>query len=353
VPLVNKPSAPDEFDIFISYAHRDDVGDIVAGLRDQLEADFQRLLQRRIEIFRDRSDIRDFEDWKVRCYRALRASCFFIVLLSPAYLTSDACRWEWEEWCRHELEHGLVGQGAAPLWFVKLEDLDAPEDAALLRRWKGDLLQRFHIQCHKWRHDDHGNFLDAAARSELQQLTEHVAQRLRLLTLDRARRGNLPWPNANFVGREPELASLRAALLDAPEQSPAGIHGVGGNGGDWLHGLATTRLGENELHGAHRDRSFLAIDELPPDDALALISHQPDGRFHCESERDAAREILRLLGSFTLAVESAAVYLGQFANDVTCTAFLARLEKEGLEGADAAVTFDEPDVCPLTSVSYF
>ena len=71
---------------------------------------------------------------------------------------------------------------------------------------------------------------DAAARSELQQLTEHVAQRLRLLTLDSARRGNLPWPNANFVGREPELASLRAALLDAPEPSPAGIHGVGGMG---------------------------------------------------------------------------------------------------------------------------
>ena len=92
------------------------------------------------------------------------------------------------------------------------------------------LAQRFHIQCHEWRHDNRGNFLDAAARSELQQLTEHVAQRLRLLTLDRARRGNLPWPNANFVGREPGLASLRAALLDAPEQSPAGIHGIGGMG---------------------------------------------------------------------------------------------------------------------------
>ena len=100
----------------------------------------------------------------------------------------------------------------------------------MLRRWKGDLLQRFHIQCHEWRHADHGNFLDAAARSELQQLTEHVAQRLRLLTLDRARRGNLPWPNANFVGRELELASLRAALLDAPEQTPAGLHGIGGMG---------------------------------------------------------------------------------------------------------------------------
>jgi len=51
-----------------------------------------------------------------------------------------------------------------------------------------------------------------------------------LLALDRARRGNLPRPNANFVGSEPELAGLRAPLLDSPEQSPAGIHGVGGMG---------------------------------------------------------------------------------------------------------------------------
>ena len=135
-------------------------------------------------------------------HRALRDSRFFIACLSRTYLRSDACRWEWEEWCRHELEHGLVGQGAASLWFVKLEDLDAPEDAALLRRWKGDLLQRFHIQCHEWRHDDHGNFLDAAARSELQQLTEHVAQRLRLLTLDRGRRGDLRPPVQLSDGQE-------------------------------------------------------------------------------------------------------------------------------------------------------
>ena len=39
---------------------------------------------------------------------------------------------------------------------------------------------------------------------------------------------------------------------------------------DWLHVLANSWLGENEQHGSHRDRSFLAIDELPPDDALAL-----------------------------------------------------------------------------------
>lgn len=154
-------------DLFISYAHqgentsREAVTALVARLHSELEADFRRRFNRDLEIFFDKEDIQDFDHWQVLCHRALRDSRFFIACLSRTYLRSDACRWEWEEWCRHELEHGLVGQGAASLWFVKLEDLDAPEDAALLRRWKGDLLQRFHIQCHEWRREDHGNFLDA------------------------------------------------------------------------------------------------------------------------------------------------------------------------------------------------
>ena len=175
-------------DLFISYAHQGDntsreaVAVLVARLHVELEADFRRRLNRSLEIFFDQTDIQDFHHWQVQCHRALRDSRFFIACLSRTYLRSDACRWEWQEWCRHELEHGLVGQGAASLWFVKLEDLETSENAELLTRWKHDLLQRFHIQCHEWRQDEYGNFLDATARSELQQLTEHVAQRLRLLT---------------------------------------------------------------------------------------------------------------------------------------------------------------------------
>lgn len=400
-------------DIFISYAHQGDnssreaVTALVSRLHVELEAAFRLPpFNRELKIFFDKRDIKDFDHWQVRCHRALRDSRIFIACLSRTYLRSDACRWEWEEWCRHELEHGLVGQCAASLWFVKLEELDMPEDTALLRRWKGDLLQRFHIQCHEWRHDDHGNFLDAAARSELQQLTAHVAQRLRLLTLDRARRGNLPWPNANFVGRDPELTSLRAALLDALERFPAGLHAVGGMGKTalaqafaykeaaafpggcwvlrceghdrlltlfrtfvsdleielteeeklddikavrrvfdvlrargsalflldnvdrpallaqaqmklladqpWARVLYTTRLAPDDFTKAGAKIRPLDLDRLPENQAVDLIRrYQPGQTFALPEHEAAARDIVHELSGLTLAVETAAVYLGQ------------------------------------------
>lgn len=104
------------FDVFISYAHQRDnnsreaVVARVAQLHSELEADFLRRFNRALEIFFDKEDIEDFDHWQVRCHRALRDSRFFIACLSRTYLRSEACRWEWEEWCRHELEHGFVGQ---------------------------------------------------------------------------------------------------------------------------------------------------------------------------------------------------------------------------------------------------
>ncbi len=399
-------------DLFISYAHqgdntsRENVTALVARLHRELEDDFRRRFNRELEIFFDREDIQDFDHWQVRCHRALRDSRFFIVCLSRSYLLSDACRWEWEEWCKHEVDHGVVGQGAASLWFVKLEDLEAPEDAALLRRWKGDLLHRFHVQCHEWRHGDSGVFLDVAMRSELQKLTEHVADRLRLLTLGRARWGNLPWPNSNFIGREPELANLHAALLETPEPSPSGIHGIGGMGKTalaqafaynkadtflggcwllrcegrdqlatvfralasdleidltdeeerddvravlrvfdvlrprgpalflldnvdrpvllaqdqmkllvgqpWVRVIYTTRLAPDDFTCAGAVVRPLDLDRLPENQAVDLIRRfQPKQAFASLENEAAAREIVHELSGLTLAVETAAVYLGQ------------------------------------------
>ena len=62
------------------------------------------------------------------------------------------------------------------------------------------------------------------------RFTEHVAQRLRLLALDRSQRGNLGWPQDCFVGRENELRLLRSRLLGTAPAAPVALVGIGGIG---------------------------------------------------------------------------------------------------------------------------
>jgi tetratricopeptide (TPR) repeat protein len=135
---------------------------------------------------------------------------------------------------------------------------------------------------------------------------------------------------------EPKRVLLILDNVDQPEMlAPSQTRRL--PSADWLHIIATTRLGEADL-GKARDRCFVAINELPENDAVDLIEKwQPNGSFPHEAERQAAHELARLLGGFTLAVEAAAVYLGQNAGEVTCAGFKARLEKEGLGGLEEAV----------------
>jgi hypothetical protein len=99
--------------------------------------------------------------------------------------------------------------------------------------------------------------------------------------------------------------------------------------------LATTRLGPEQLSPDDARHRLLAVDELPKDDALRLIaSYQPQGRFASDDERAAAREIVTLLQSFTLAVEVVAVHLAERGGRLTCAALRDRLKAEGLTGLE-------------------
>ncbi|HYZ75251.1 MAG TPA: tetratricopeptide repeat protein, partial [Chthoniobacterales bacterium] len=108
---------------------------------------------------------------------------------------------------------------------------------------------------------------------------------------------------------------------------------------EWLHVIATTPLEEYELLGRQKERAFLTLNELPEEEALALVRrYQPDEKFPDEAACDAAKEIVRMLGGFTLAVEQAAVFLGRFARDVNFSEFLNQLKREGLTGLEEFIS---------------
>jgi tetratricopeptide (TPR) repeat protein len=138
---------------------------------------------------------------------------------------------------------------------------------------------------------------------------------------------------------EPELLSV-AQLANLPH--PA----------NWLRIVATTRLGPERLAKSDKQLATVAVDSLNEEDALTLIrDHQPprdpngrivkDGEagkgipsFASTDEEAAAREVVRELGGFTLAVEQVAVYLGLNAEHEPPSAFLKRLREQGLPGVD-------------------
>lgn len=94
--------------------------------------------------------------------------------------------------------------------------------------------------------------------------------------------------------------------------------------------IATTRL-DPAAFGAAAITS-IPVDDLPFEDALTLLrSSRP---FSDEYEANAARRIVDLLGGFTLGIELVGAFLAD-RKEVTYGAYLARLEAEGLAGADA------------------
>ena len=120
----------------------------------------------------------------------------------------------------------------------------------------------------------------------------------------------------------------------------------GGMGANWLRIVATSRLDLKK----QKDRlEILPVESLDEESALTLIrDHQPprdvqgrivadldrgDPQFASPEEESAAREIVRALGGFTLAVEQVALYLGLHP-EVSPSAFLATLQARGLPLAD-------------------
>ena len=132
----------------------------------------------------------------------------------------------------------------------------------------------------------------------------------------------------------PELQKHMLLVLDNVDRpqllSAAEASGIAGQ--DWLQVVITTRLAP-QTFGAAADRlSLVAVDDLPPDEALALLRRLR--AFSDAAEEQAAGEIVRQLEGFTLGVELVGAFLSS-RPEITYAGYLSRLEAEGLAGADA------------------
>jgi tetratricopeptide (TPR) repeat protein len=433
-------SATTEVDVFISYARRDNFDLRVSALTALLVETYRNLTNgEELTVFFDTTDIAGMDDWQHRILNGLRSARLLVTFLSPSYFKSQICRWEFDEYLKHEAARTFLGEGIAPIYFIEVPGLGSPANDQIDEKWATELRRRQYFDFRPWA----DRITDAATNSNFIALIQELAYRIHE-RFSRARRfakcpGNVDRQNEYFVDRFEELRRLRELGRLNKLGVLTAVHGLGGIGktalateyayvfaheypagrwkveceghddlrvalsalagtrdldfsftdaekvdldlsfervlrelktrseqvnfgrvlllldnvdqavllepaqtqrlpkADWLDIIVTTRLGANELYGTQNDRAFLPVDELPENYAVSLIEKcQPFGKFADETERKAARDIVSLLGGFTLAIETAAVFLSQFAQDVTCSGFRDRLISEGLNELEKA-----------------
>jgi len=209
----------------------------------------------------------------------VRQSRLFLAFLSPNYLISKNCLWEWQEYLRREYSAARGDDGLTPAYFVTPADLRLDEQQSLAdwlramqhkypwfqprgaleaqtdartRPFVRDLNRRnktANLELQPW--FAHGpellRQLDAAARAldakntprdpsadlrtraeRLAGLDRHIARRLDRVALADLAPGNIPRAHEHFVGRHRELGELHDIMLTGGPQS--GGSGMGGSG---------------------------------------------------------------------------------------------------------------------------
>lgn len=279
--------------LFLSYSRKDNQS--LNGAEGWITAFYRRLQTqhtsytgRELKIFFDTAEIDHGSDWKTRLGQGLRTSRLFLAFLSPNYMRSPNCRWEWEEYLRrehslargedgirtiffemvpgmpgvdadavHAIENELRSDQQIARWLDMItEELsrrnsyldphtaDNPAgglraDAAFdLRPWfsKGaqilaelDAADRLEeLRCNP--EQDVDKILTLAERLKL--MDQHIAARLdRCLLADLAPgRHSLGRSYPHFVGRHRELRQLHESLIAGKVGMVTAVHGLGGQG---------------------------------------------------------------------------------------------------------------------------
>ena len=260
----------------------------ITAFYKRLQAQHKLYTGRELRIFFDTEEIDDGSDWKARLGQGLRTSNLFLAFLSPNYMRSKNCRWEWEEYLRREHSLARGDDGIRTVFFEivpgmpgisKLPEKDQERLLVLenelradqeIARWLNLISEEFRRRNNyfdktagmnpravfDWRpwfskgpqilaeldaserldqlradpQSDKEKIVDLAER--LKSMDEHIAARLdRCLLADLAPGlESLGAIYPHFVGRHKELRNLHYALTSDKAGVVSVVHGLGGQG---------------------------------------------------------------------------------------------------------------------------
>lgn len=103
------------YDIFISYSRQDNKEGRITELVERIKHGFAPFAKRELVPFFDQQEITGMSDWRQRILQGLRESRLLLACLSPAYLQSEYCEWEFVEYLKFEIGHLHGSNGVAQI----------------------------------------------------------------------------------------------------------------------------------------------------------------------------------------------------------------------------------------------
>lgn len=123
------PNSENNYKAFFSYVRQNDQLDNgkFSALRKLIEAEVWVQTAENFELFQDQEDIAWGEDWKERIKKALDSSKFLIAIITPGYLKSEACRFEFEYFF-HKMNEFEQKDVILPILYIETQELHRPKD---------------------------------------------------------------------------------------------------------------------------------------------------------------------------------------------------------------------------------
>ncbi len=211
----------DGYDLFVSYARRDDAGGWLSGLveilRQELGAD---------RVFFDVDTVATMDDWRRRIETAAKSAKTMLAAVSPAYFDSRWCRMECDAYLENERRLSVPGEGLAPVYLRTAEPMQRALGGDTSDPWAADLAGRQMLDV---RAGAGPRALDELT-GPIGQLVAQIRERIERVDSSLASPSTIPWHNPNFVGREEEKRKVAQMLADAGRGAITAVRGIGGIG---------------------------------------------------------------------------------------------------------------------------
>ena len=159
------------YDLFISYSRRDNEQGRITQLVERIKTDFASFAKRELVPFFDQQEIAGMQDWRQLILQGLRESRLLLACLSPAYLKSEYCEWEFVEYLKYEIGHLHGFNGVAPIYFVEVPGWDSKDFEQQCAAWVAELRKRQHFDLRPWH--DQG---ETAVQDRMGKLNRQIVQ---------------------------------------------------------------------------------------------------------------------------------------------------------------------------------